>query len=162
MSFAVAKAFFPLEKDFSFRVGKKLFLLEKDFSFRVGKKLFLFKTVSKYKGLMKSTKKPDKWKKHSVSIIVLATLFGRNLSSSDFSSSLSYLSRKKGTSETFLSLSLFISRPRPTASASKIRLRLRKTFPQFPFFYFGNLEKLKSDEDKFFLRVASTIIETKY
>ena len=111
---------------------------------------------------MKSTKKPDKWKKHSVSIIVLATLFGRNLSSSDFSSSLSYLSRKKGTSETFLSLSLFISRPRPTASASKIRLRLRKTFPQFPFFYFGNLEKLKSDEDKFFLRVASTIIETKY
>ena len=93
---------------------------------------------------------------------MLATLFGRNLSSSDFSSSLSYLSRKKGTSETFLSLSLFISRPRPTASASKIRLRLRKTFPQFPFFYFGNLEKLKSDEDKFFLRVASTIIETKY
>ena len=46
--------------------------------------------------------------------------------------------------------------------ASKIRLWLRKTFPQFPFFYFGNLEKLKSDEDKFFLRVASTIIETKY
>ena len=111
---------------------------------------------------MKSTKKPDKWKKHSVSIIVLATLFGRNLSSSDFSSSLSYLSRKKGTSETFLSLGLFISRPRPAASASKIRPRLRKTFPQFPFFYFGNLEKLKSDEDKFFLRVASTIIETKY
>ena len=93
---------------------------------------------------------------------MLATLFGRNLSSSDFSSSLSYLSRKKGTSETFLSLGLFISRPRPTASASKIRLWLRKTFPQFPFFYFGNLEKLKSDEDKFFLRVASTIIETKY
>ena len=105
--------------------------------------IWILKTVSKYKGLMKSTKKPDKWKKHSVSIIVLATLFGRNLSSSDFSSSLSYLSRKKGTSETFLSLSLFISRPRPTASASKIRLRLRKTFPRFPFFYFGNLGKTK-------------------
>ena len=74
---------------------------------------------------------------------MLATLFGRNLSSSDFSSSLSYLSRKKGTSETFLSLSLFISRPRPTALASKIRLRLRKTFPRFPFFYFGNLGKTK-------------------
>ena len=108
------------------------------------------------------TKKPEKWKKHSVSIIVLATLFGRNLSSSDFSPSLSYLSRKKGTSETFLSLGLFISPPRPAASASKIRPRLRKTFPQFPFFYLGNLEKLKSDEDKFFLRVASTIFKTKY
>ena len=28
--------------------------------------------------------KPDKWKKHSVSIIVLVTFFGRNLSSSEF------------------------------------------------------------------------------
>ena len=36
----------------------------------------------------------------------------------------SYLGRKKGTSETFLSLGLFISRPRPAASASKIRPRL--------------------------------------
>ena len=95
-------------------------------------------------------KKPHKWKKnHSVSIIVLAILFGRNLSSSDFSLSLSYLSRKKGTSEKFLGLSLFIS-------------RLQKTFPRFPFFYFSNLEKLKSDKHKFFLTVASTIIETKY
>ena len=38
-----------------------------------------------YDGLMKSTKKPDKWKKHSFLINVLATFFGRNLSSSDFS-----------------------------------------------------------------------------
>ena len=85
---------------------------------------------------------------------MLATLFGRNLSSSDFSSSLSYLSRKKGTSETFLSLSLFISWSRPTALASKIRLRLQKTFPQFPFFYLGTvtLEKLKSDMEKSYFR----------
>ena len=96
-----------------------------------------------YEHLLKVTKKPDKWKKHSVLIIVQATFFGRNLSTSDSSLSPSYLSRKKGTSETFLSLSLFISRPRPTASASKIRLRLRKTFPRFPFFYFGNLGKTK-------------------
>ena len=46
----------------------------------------------------------------------------------------SYLGRKKGTSETFLSLGLFISQPPPTASASK-------TFPQFPFFYLGNFGK---------------------
>ena len=39
-----------------------------------------------------------------------------------------------------------ISQPQPvhfSASASKIRLRLRKTFPRFPFFYFGNLGKTK-------------------
>ena len=38
----------------------------------------------------------------------------------------SYLSRKKGISGTFLSLGL--------------RPRLQKTFPRFPFFYFGNLD----------------------
>ena len=54
---------------------------------------------------------------------------------------LSYLSRKKGILETFLSLGLFISRSRPTASTSKIWPRLRKSFPRFPFFYFGNLGK---------------------
>ena len=39
-----------------------------------------------------------------------------------------------------------ISQPQPvhfSASASKIRLRLQKTFPRFPFFYFGNLGKTK-------------------
>ena len=60
----------------------------------------------------------------------------------------SYLSRKKGISGTFLSLGL--------------RPWLQKIFPWFPFFYFSNLEKLKSDKDKFFLRVASTIFKTKY
>ena len=38
----------------------------------------------------------------------------------------SYLSRKKGISGTFLSLGL--------------RPQLQKTFPRFPFFYFGNLD----------------------
>ena len=53
---------------------------------------------------------------------------------------------------TFLSLGLFISRPRPTASASKMRPRLRKTFPRFPFVYFGNLGKTQIRGQKFFLR----------
>ena len=45
---------------------------------------------------------------------------------------------------TFLSLGLFISRPRPTASASKMRPRLQKTFPRFPFFYFGNFGQISN------------------
>ena len=75
----------------------------------------------------------------------------------------SYLSRKKGTSETFLSLGLFISRSRPTASTSKIRPRLRKTFPQFPFFYFGNFGQISNQTwTNFSSDVVSTKIETKY
>ena len=53
----------------------------------------------------------------------------------------SYLGRKKGTSETFLSLGLFISRP-----------RLQKTFPRFLFSTSVTLEKLKSDIEKFYFR----------
>ena len=66
-----------------------------------------------------STKKPDKWKKHSVSIFVLTTVFEKMCPHLIWDV-LSYLSRKKGILETFLSLGLFISRSRPTASASKI------------------------------------------
>ena len=50
----------------------------------------------------------------------------------------SYLSRKKETSETFLGLGL---RPRP-----------QKTFPQFPFFYFGNLGKTQIRRGKILLQ----------
>ena len=89
-------------------------------------------------------------------IIVLAAFFGRNLSTSDFSLSPSYLSRKKGTSETFLSLSLFISRPQKSGFGFK------KLFLSSLFSTSVTLDKLKSDVDKFFLRVASTIIRTKY
>ena len=64
----------------------------------------------------------------------------------------SYLGRKKGTSETFLSLGLFISRPRPTASASKMRPWLRKTFPRFPFFYLGNFGKTQIRRGKILLQ----------
>ena len=64
----------------------------------------------------------------------------------------SYLGRKKGTLETFLSLGLFISRPRPMASASKMRPRLRKTFPRFPFFFLSNLRKTQIRRDKFLLQ----------
>ena len=111
---------------------------------------------------MKSTKKPDKWKKHSVSIFVLTTVFEEMCPHLiwDF---LSYLSRKKGISETFLSLGLFISRPRPTASASKMRPRLQKTFPRFPFFYFGNFGQISNQTwTNFSSDVLSTKIETKY
>ena len=109
-----------------------------------------------------STKKPDKWKKHSVSIFVLTTVFEKMCPHLiwDF---LSYLSRKKGISETFLSLGLFISRPRPTASASKMRPRLQKTFPRFPFFYFGNFGQISNQTwTNFSSDVVSTKIKTKY
>ena len=66
----------------------------------------------------------------------------------------SYLGRKKGTSETFLSLSRFISWSRPMASTSKIRPRLWKTFPQFPFFYFGNLGKTQIILGQSFLQTS--------
>ena len=94
-----------------------------------------------------STKKPHKWKKHSVSIFVLTTVFEKMCPHLiwDF---LSYLSRQKGTSGN-------ISQPRPvhfSASASKMRPRLRKTFPRFPFVYFGNLGKTQIRGQKFFLR----------
>ena len=42
---------------------------------------------------------------------------------------------------TFLSLGFFISQPWPMALASKMRPWLQKTFPQFLFFYFDNLDK---------------------
>ena len=64
----------------------------------------------------------------------------------------SYLGRKTCTSETFLSLGLFISWPRPTTSASKMWPRLRKTFPRFPFVYFDNLGKTQIRGPKFFFR----------
>ena len=50
----------------------------------------------------------------------------------------SYLSRKKEISETFLGLGL---RPRP-----------QKTFPRFPFFYFGNLGKTQIRRGKILLQ----------
>ena len=109
-----------------------------------------------------STKKPDKWKKHSVSIFVLTTVFEKMCPNLIWDV-LSYLSRKKGISETFLSLGLFISRPRPTASASKMRPRLQKTFPRFPFFYFGNFGQISNQTwTNFSSDVVSTKIETKY
>ena len=65
--------------------------------------------------------------------------------------------------ETFLSFCLFISRPRPTASASKMRPRLQKTFPRFPFFYFGNFGQISNQTwTNFSSDVVSTKIETKY
>ena len=69
------------------------------------------------------TKKPIKWKKHSVSIFVLGTTFGKTYPHLiwDFPQVTSV--EKKETSKTFLSLGL--------------RPRLQKLFSRYPFFYFG-------------------------
>ena len=82
--------------------------------------------------------------------------FIKILLTSDFSLSLSYPSRHKGTSGNisqprgiFLSLCMFISWPWPTTPASKMRPQLRKTFPRFPFVYFGNLGKTQIRGQKF-------------
>ena len=95
------------------------------------------------------TKKPEKMKK-TFCFNNCACYSPRKNQSTRNLNFQSYLSRKKGTSETFLSLGLFISRSRPTASTSKIRPRLRKTFPQFPFFYFGNLGKTQITRGQIF------------
>ena len=101
-------------------------------------------------------------KEHYVLIIVLATLFGRNLSTSDFSFS-------KVTS-------VKNREPRKHFSASAcsflglgLRSRPQKSGFSFEKLFLGSLfstsvtwEKLKSDVDKFFLRIANTIIRTKY
>ena len=87
---------------------------------------------------LESTKKPDKWKKHSVSIIVLATFFGRNLSLSDFSFSQVTSVEKRESQQHF--------------SASAYGLGLKKLCFGSLFSTLVTWEKLKSDEDKFFLR----------
>ena len=69
-----------------------------------------------------------------------------------------YFSRKKGISGTFLSLSLFISRPRPQKSG----FGLEKLFLGSLFSTSVTWTTLQSDEDKLVLRLGSTIIETKY
>ena len=124
---------------------------------KVEKDLLYFSTFFHFfsyfflKRLIIFTKKPKIWKKYSVSIFIHATVFSKMFPHLIWHFQ-SYLGRKKGTSETFLSLGLFISRPRPTASASKMRPRLRKTFPRFPFVYFGNLGKTQIRGQKFFFR----------
>ena len=89
---------------------------------------------------LKSTKKPDKWKKHSVSIIVLATFFGRNLSLSDFSFSQVTSVEKRESQQHF--------------SASAYGLGLKKLFLGFLFSTSVTWEKLKSDVEKFYFRRA--------
>ena len=89
---------------------------------------------------LESTKKPDKWKKHSVSIIVLATFFGRNLSLSDFSFSQVTSVEKRESQQHF--------------SASAYGLGLKKLCFGSLFSTSVTWEKLKSDEENFFLRVG--------
>ena len=72
----------------------------------------------------------------------------KNLSSSDFRFS-QVTSVEKG-------------KPRKHFSASACGLSLKNLFLGSPFSTSVTWEKRKSDEDKFFLRVAQTNIETKY
>ena len=55
------------------------------------------------------------------------------------------------------------SRKHFSASASKMRPRLQKTFPWFPFFYFGNFGQISNQTwTNFSSDVVSTKIKTKY
>ena len=102
------------------------------------------------KRLMIFMKKPEIWKKYSVSIFIHVTVFSKMFPHLIWYFQ-SYLGRKKGTSETFLSFGLFISRPRPKASALKMRPWLQKVFPQFPFIYHGNFGKTQIRHGKILL-----------
>ena len=95
-------------------------------------------------------------------MLVLATLFGKKLSSSDFSfSQVTSVEKREprkhfsASACSFLGLGL---RPRPQKSG----FGFEKLFLGSLFSTSVTWEKLKSDVDKFFLRVASTIIRTKY
>ena len=73
----------------------------------------------------------------------------KNLSSFDFSFSQVTSVEEREPRGTFLSLGL--------------RPRLQKTFPRFPFFYWGNLGKTKIRRGHIFSKiVARTIIETEF
>ena len=78
-----------------------------------------------------------KWKKHSVLIIFPCHSLNQNSSTSDLSFS-QVTSVEKWKLVTFLGLGL---RPRP-----------QKTFPQFLFFYFGNLRKTQIRRGKILLQ----------
>ena len=94
------------------------------------------------------TKKPDKWKKYSVSIIVLAASFRQIWSSSDFSVVQVTSVEKRESREHF--------------SASAYGLGFKKLSLDSLFSTSVTWTTLQSDEDKFVLRLGSTIIETKY
>ena len=81
-------------------------------------------------------------------MLVLATFFGKKLSSSDFSFSQVTSVEKRESQQHF--------------SASAYGLGLKKLCFDSLFSTSVTWEKLKSDKDKFFLRVASTIFKTKY
>ena len=140
-----------IEKNGKYFCHSKIFFRQRWKNIFVRKIFFhFFSTFSPSKTLTFFTKKAKNLKKHSDSIFIHVSL-QKNVSTSDLRFP-KLLSRKKGTSETFLSLGLFISQPWPTASASKIRLRLRITFPPFPFFYFGNLGKTSIRRGQIFPR----------
>ena len=94
------------------------------------------------------TKKPDKWKKYSVSIIVLAASFVQIWSSSDFSVVQVTSVEKRESREHF--------------SASAYGLGFKKLSLDSLFSTSVTWTTLQSDEDKFVRRLGSTIIETKY
>ena len=95
--------------------------MNKDLSVRIA----FFSHLSLWKGI-KSYKKAIQMKKVFCFNNCACRVFRTNLVLVWFQCCPRYFSRKKGISGTFLSLGL--------------RPRLQKTFPRFPFFYFGNLD----------------------
>ena len=93
-------------------------------------------------------KKPDKWKKYSVSIMLLASSF-KNIWSCLISVLSKLPQQKKGNLRN-------ISQPRPMASASK-------NFSHGSFFStLVTWKTLQIDKNKFVLRLGGTIIDKKY
>ena len=90
------------------------------------------------KGIWNANEKARKMKKSILFRYLFLPLPSAKLIHAWFEFFPSYLSRKKEISETFLGLGL---RPRP-----------QKTFPQFPFFYFGNLGKTQIRRGKILLQ----------
>ena len=122
----------------------------------------MFQTLKVLSTTEYSTKKPDKWKKHSVLKIVLATFFGRNLSTSDlrFVQVTSVEKREprehfSASACSFLGLGL---QPRP----QKCNLTFKNPFRRFSFFSFHNLGKTQIRHGKFSFSHVLKKIETKY
>ena len=92
--------------------------------------------------LHKANEKARKMKKAFCFNICSCHSLWQNVSSSDFSFSQVTSVAKKEPRGTFLSLGL--------------RPRLQKTFPRFPFFYFGNLGKTKIVRGQIFPQSSTT------
>ena len=98
------------------------------------------------KTLVIFTKNPKNWKNIQFQFLSI-TVFRKMFPHLTWNFQ-SYIGRKKGTSETFLSIDLFISWPRP----QKCSLGFEKLFLRSLFSTPITSEKFKSDVEKFYFR----------